>query len=639
MRSGGFGGGYSSSGRWGGSVGGKIQRERSSFKHLGYLTKLFPYIAKYKWILIICIAAILCHRGLMAYMPQFMRVAMNSLADPSIPSEVYKQAIGLIVTTIVSIIVYVPARRALRRISISVTYDLRQRFFSHVQFQGPSFFNKFGTGDLMSRAVNDINMVRMAVSFGWVNLMVFVFTVITSLSFMVWMSPKLTLAVLIPLPFVGLLGFFMARGIYPYYRERQEALADVTAFTQENLNGIRTIQAMAQEDHEIGRFRESSSLYIKKFYRAVRYQTFMGTYINAATMISPMIILVYGGHLVMEGEIGIGDFTAFSAYLTMLVGQVASIGGSLSMFVAAAAGTARIFEVLDSEPEVVDTAASDAIPDDITGELVFQGLTYRYPDAALDTLTDIKITLKAGKTVALLGRIGSGKSTVLKAAVRMVDTPTGKVFLDGHDICDYAIKDLRRAISLVPQHAFLFSATVKENITYDNPKRDDAEVMRAVQAAGLEEALSDLLNGVDTMVGERGVTMSGGQKQRATLARGLIRDSQILLLDDCFSSVDTRTEEIIIDGLNRLREGKSTLLISHRVSTARHADYIYVLDNGKIIEEGSHNDLLQLEGYYANLEKVQSNQEQSSQERKALLAHLNPDSDIQSATVEEVAAS
>ena len=636
MRSGGFGG-YSS-GRWGGNVGGKIQRERSSFKHLGHLTKLFPIIGKYKWILIICILAILGHRGLMAYMPQFMRVAMNSLADPNIPSEVYKQAIGLIVTTIVSIIIYVPARRALRRISVSVTYDLRQRIFGHVQYQGPSFFNKFGTGDLMSRAVNDINMVRMAVSFGWVNLMVFVFTVFTSLGFMLWMSPKLTAAVVIPLPFVGLLGYVMARGIYPYYRERQEALADVTSFTQENLNGIRTIQAMAQEENEIERFNESSTQYIKKFYRAVRYQTFMNTYIGAATMISPMIILVYGGILVMEGEIGIGDFTAFSAYLTMLVGQVSSIGMSLSMFVAAAAGTERIFEVLDTEPEVKDTKTGE-VPVNVEGRVEFKNLTYRYPDAALDTLSNVSITLEAGKTVALLGRIGSGKSTVLKAAVRMVDTPEGQVFLDGHDIRDYPIKQLRQMVNLVPQHAFLFSATVKENITYDNPKRDEDEVMGAASAAGLEEALRDLQFGLDTLVGERGVTLSGGQKQRATLARGLIRESQVLLLDDCFSSVDTRTEEIIIDGLNKMRSGKSTLLISHRVSTARHADYIYVLDQGKVIEEGSHEDLLNKDGYYANLEKVQSNQEQSTQERKQLLEQLNPNTETNHAEIEQAAAS
>ncbi len=620
MRSGGFSG---SSGRWGGTVGGRITRERSSFKHLGHLTKLFPYVAKYKWILIVCIGAILCHRGLMAYMPQFMKVALNDLADPTVVAETWKQAVGMIITTIATIIVYVPARRALRRLSISVTYDLRQRFFSHVQYQGPSFFNKFGTGDLMSRAVNDINMVRMAVSFGWVNLMVFVFTVFASVTFMLSMSPKLTLAVIIPLPFVGLVGFFMARGVYPYYRERQEALADVTAFTQENLNGIRTIQAMAQESNEIMRFRESSTMYIKKFYRATRYQTFMNTYIGALTMISPMIILVYGGILVMNGEIGIGDFTAFSAYLTMLVGQVSSIGFSLAMFVAAAAGTSRIFEILENEPEVSDEASA-VVPQNIKGRLEFKGLTYRYPDTGMDALSDINITLEDGKTVALLGRIGSGKSTVLKTAVRMVDTPRGQVFLDGRDICDYGVKRLREVISLVPQHAFLFSATVKENITYDQPKRDDADVMRAARSAGLEEALSDLHDGIDTVVGERGITLSGGQKQRATLARGLIRESQILLLDDCFSSVDTRTEEIIIDGLQRMRKGKSTILISHRVSTARHADYIYVLDNGSIVEAGTHEDLLKLDGYYANLEKVQSNQEQTAQEKQKLLERLNP---------------
>lgn len=633
MRSGGFGGGGGySSGRWGGGVSSRINRERSSYKHLGHLAKLFPYILKYKWILIICIAAILCHRGLMAYMPQFMKVAFNDLANPNVEPETYKQAIGLLVTTIVSIIVYVPARRALRRLSISITYDLRQRFFSHVQYQGPSFFNKFGTGDLMSRAVNDINMVRMAVSFGWVNLMVFVFTVIASISFMLSMSPKLTLAVVIPLPLVGLVGFLMARGVYPYYRERQEALADVTSFTQENLNGIRTIQAMAQEENEIERFKDSSTSYIKKFYRATRYQTFMNTYISALTMIAPMIILVYGGMLVMDGEIGIGDFTAFSAYLTMLVGQVSSIGFSLAMFVAAAAGTARIFEVLESDPEVTDDAET-AVPQNIEGSLEFRELTYRYPETTIDTLSAVNIKLEAGKTVALLGRIGSGKSTVLKAAVRMIDTPRNHVFLDGHDICDYSVKQLRETITLVPQHAFLFSASVKENITYDNPKRDESEVMHAANSAGLEEALQDLAQGLDTVVGERGITLSGGQKQRATLARGLIRESEILLLDDCFSSVDTRTEELIIDGLQTMRAGKSTILISHRVSTARHADYIYVLDAGSIIEAGTHDELLDKDGYYANLEKVQSNQEQTAQEKEKLLEQLNPTSDSNDAQV------
>ena len=601
-----------------------VVRERSSVKHLAHLRRLYPYVRRYGTVLALAIAGLLLTRLAFNIIPQLMRIAIDSLADAGIPPNYALPALGILAIVVVQSGVYIVTRRALRRVSIAVTYDLRKRLFNHVQYQGPTFFNRFDTGDLMSRAVNDVRMVRMAVSFGWVQIATVVFSLVSSLSFMIVMSPSLTLWVVLPLPFVALTGFVMARGMYPYFRERQESLATVTSFTQENLNGIRTIQAMAQEDHEIERFRRASTVYAQKFYRAVRYQQFMDVAMATLTTIAPLIILFHGGALVLAGELTIGTWTAFSTYLMMLTGAVTQIGWALSMFVGAAAGTERIFDVLDYEPEVVDDASQDLAQ--VAGHLEFRNFTYRHPGAARPTIDRVDIDVQAGETVALLGRVGAGKSTILKAAVRLLSTPPGTVFLDGRDICDVPVRRLRELVTMVPQDPFLFSATLRENLTYDEPGREDDAIWAAVDAAGLAGTVrEDLADGLATVVGERGITLSGGQKQRATLARGLIRDAPVLLLDDCFSSVDTETEENILRGLQRLRGGKSTLLISHRVSTARHADRIYVIDNGHVLESGSHQELLARNGYYAELEAVQSNQEQDRSRKSALLRNLQVD--------------
>ena len=599
-----------------------VVRERSSIKHLRHLVRLMDYVRRYAWVLGFAIGGLLLTRLAFNFVPQLMRTAIDSLANPEIPPNYLMPAMGILVIAIVQAIVYIFSRRALRRISIAVTYDLRKRLFNGIQYQGPTFFNRFSTGDLMSRAVNDVRMVRMAVSFGWVQIASVVLGLCTSLFFMIYMSPALTAWVVLPLPFVALTGFFMARGMYPYFIERQEALANVTSFTQENLNGIRTIQAMAQEDNEIERFRKASTVYAQKFYRATRYQQFMDVAMGSLTTIAPLIILFYGGSLVLGGEMTIGTWSAFSTYLMMLTHAVTQIGWALSMFVGAAAGTQRIYEILDYEPEVRDEPRHQ-LADDGDGTLEFRNFTYQHPGAPRPTISGIDIRAEAGETIALLGRVGSGKSTILKAAVRLLDTPKGSVFLDGRDICELPLRRLREVVTIVPQDPFLFSTTLRENLTYDDPERGDEAIWDAVEAAGLKRTVEeDLADRLDTIVGERGITLSGGQKQRATLARGLIRNATVLLLDDCFSSVDTETEENILSGLQRLRGNKTTVLISHRVSTARHADRIYVIDNGRVRESGSHQQLLAMNGYYAELEAVQSNQERDRSRKSALLHDL-----------------
>ncbi|MBJ40391.1 MAG: hypothetical protein CMD83_18375 [Gammaproteobacteria bacterium] len=597
------------------------RHERSSFKHLGHLKHLGTYFGRYGRVLAIAVTGLLITRMLDAIVPLFMKTAIDSLAIETTEPNVMWPALGIIAIVAIRFGIFVVSRRVMRRVSISVAYDLRKRIFNHVQYQGPGFFAKFGTGDLMSRAINDINMVRMVVSFGAVNIILFVFTIATALYFMIDLSPKLTLWVVLPLPLVAIVGFVMARNMFPYYRDQQEAMAAVTAFTQENLNGIRTIQAMAQEDSEIKRFNKVSTHYAKMVYRTTRYNAWVGLMMPLLTTASPVIIIFYGGSLVLSGEITLGTFMAFFSYMMMVVMPVRMIGMSLAMFMSAAAGTERIFEVLLHETEIEDTPA-DNLPRQIGGHLEFRGLTFTHAGVHSPTLEDVRIDVPAGETIALLGRVGSGKSTVLKAAVRLVDTPRGTVFIDGHDICDYPVRELRRIATLVPQDPFLFSTTLRENLTYDEPGREEALLWDAADAAGLSDAIADFHDGLETMVGERGQTLSGGQKQRATLARGLVRDAPILLLDDCFSSVDTETEERILSGLARLRNGRTTVLISHRVSTARHANRIFIIDDGRISEHGTHDELMALGGYYADLAAIQSDQDADRERKARLLSNL-----------------
>ena len=597
------------------------RRERSSFKHLGHLRNLIPYLKRYRWWFALAIVGLVVHRIGLAFVPDFTGTVIDSLADPDKPPNYFWPAMGIFAVIVVQFIIFVPVRRLLRRIAISVTYDLRKRLFNNIQYQGPAFFNKYNTGDLMSRAVNDVSQVRMFMSFGQLQITTFLITLAIVPPLMFRYSTGLALATLLPLPFVVITGFIITRKIYPYFMERQEAMAEVTSFTQENLTGIRTIQAMAQESQEIKRFRQTASHYTKKAYRASRFLAYMHLTMTTLTAISPLIVLSYGSYLVLQGHIDVGTLPRFLGWLLLLAGSVAHIGWALSLFFSAAAGSERIFQIISHQPEVQDKASLTTTVD-IKPSIEINGLSYTYPEATEPAIKDIHVSIKAGHTVAFLGRMASGKSTILKAVVRLVDTPRNTVFVGGQDICDFPIQQLRQEIALVPQYAFLFSASVKENVSYDDVSREDEVVWDATEAASMEETVADLAEGLRTVVGERGVTLSGGQKQRSTLARGLIRDSKVLLLDDVFSSVDTETEERIIRGLNRLRKDKTTILISHRVSTARHADYIYVFDDGKVIESGTHGELVARGGHYADLEAVQSNQDRDQSRRARLIRKL-----------------
>ena len=599
------------------------ERPKASFQHLMQLKRLKPYVHRYLFWLTVALIGQLITRVFDAIVPLFIKVAVDSLVEPVEPNLMWP-ALGIVGIVLLRFGIFVWSRRIFRRIGISIGYDLRKRLFHHILKHGSNFFYRFNTGDLMSRATGDIGMVRMVVSFGFINVITTIFTFVIGLAFMFTLAPSLALLALLPLPFIGVTAVKMSKRLFPMVRDNREAMADVTSFVQENFNGIRTIQALGQESGEKERFREISDRYASLVFRASKYRALMNLVMPFISAASPFIILGYGGYLVLSDEITLGTFTAFFAYMTMVVGPISSIGGWLQMFTSAAAGTQRLYDVLDTAPEVQDVPSADE-PQIAKGNILFRDFSHHFPDSTSPALNDINLEIQSGETIAFIGRIGSGKSTLLRSLVRFTEPAHGTLLIDGRDIHDYPLKNLREQIALIPQDPFLFSALINENITYDQPARSDEPIWSASEAAQIAQSIRDFPKQMKTVVGERGVTLSGGQQQRTTLARGLIRNATVLAMDDCFSSVDTETEELILAGLKRARVNKTTLIVSHRVSTARHADRIFVLDNGHIIENGTHEELISADGFYADLEVVQSNQDKDRRRRDRLLRDLEYD--------------
>ena len=420
-------------------------------------------------------------------------------------------------------------------------------------------------------------------------------------------SIELTLAVMLPMPVIAFVAFRFAKKIYAQSYLVQEGFASVSTFVQENLNGIRTIQSMAQEDREIEKFRRVNGDFVDKNINLFITNSFLSALMPILAASGTLIIIGYGSHLLNQGEITIGTFAAFFSYLGLLLWPVREAGNLVTQWQRGASGTARLFEILDYEPEIEDSPTQE-FPD-LSGKISVENLSYEYEGKGKRAINNLSFEVQPGETIAILGRVGSGKSTLLRLFVRLLDPTHGQIYLDGHPINGFPLASLREKVCLVLQDPFLFADSLGDNIAYDNPNRDPSEILEITKAAALDDTVEGFPEGLDTVLGERGVTLSGGQKQRTALARGLIRQSPILILDDCFSAVDTETEERILKGLKQIRNTSTTLLVSHRVSTARHADRIMVLEHGEIKEIGTHQELLTLGGFYASLELAQRDTE------------------------------
>jgi len=457
---------------------------------------------------------------------------------------------------------------------------------------------------MMTRSIADISLLQRLISLGSSRAIILVYASIVGFGVMLYYSPALTLLLLPPLPIVYYYAKHASRQMGVASKDMQDRLSDLGAHVQENLSGIRTIQAMAQENNEIARFARTSQAYADAFYRQARINSLMMAWMPSLAALCAIAILGFGGYLVLNGDMTAGALVAFIMYLNMVVQPFRVAGFMVNLFQRAAVASDRLFEVLRMEPEIADRPRPQA-PTLIRGAVELRNLSFRYGRNLPPVLKDIDLSIRQGESIAIMGRVGAGKTTLLKQLVRLLDAPPGAVLIDGHDIRDYPLAQLRSQVALVPQDTFLFSQTLRDNLSYDAPGRDIDAIWAAARAAGLQETIESFPNGMETVVGERGVTLSGGQAQRATLARGLIRDAPVLLLDDCFSSVDTATEERILNGLRALRRGKTTILVAHRVSTARHCDRIVVLDAGGVAESGTHRELLERGGLYLELERIQ----------------------------------
>ena len=496
-------------------------------------------------------------------------------------------------------------RRIIIGASRDIEFDLRNDFFARLQLFEPAYFHRNRTGDLMSRATNDLNAVRMMIGPAVMYLSNTVLTFVTVIVLMLSLNRRLTLLSLIPLPILSVAVYFFGAVIHRRFDRIQDQLSTISAVTQEALAGVRVVRAYRQEGFEIERFRAANEEYLQRNRKLIRVEGAFFPIMGLLMGIGALLVLWLGSRDVIEGRMTIGELVAFNSYLMMLAWPMIAFGWVTNLLQRGTASWKRMLDVLTAEPAITDAGASAHVTsrDEILGDIEFRDLTFAYGDRVV--LRRISARLPAGSTTAIVGATGSGKSTLLNLLPRLNDPPSGTVFIDGIDIRDMPLAVLRTSIGFVAQEPFLFSASIAENIGFGVPAASREQIEQAAHVSRLDKDLADFPKGYDTVVGERGITLSGGQKQRTAIARAVITDPKILILDDALSAVDTYTEEEILSRLAGVMRSRTTIIVSHRVSTVRNADQILVLDDGAIAERGTHDQLVARNGIYAELYRKQ----------------------------------
>ncbi len=485
--------------------------------------------------------------------------------------------------------------------SRAIERQLRDDMFAHLEQMSVEYYNAHKTGDLMTRFTSDLNMIRMAI--GPAVICVFdasVMTIMVIAQMIFYVNLRLTLLTLVPMLVICLGEIYYGKIMKPKYLARQEAVSRLTDYVQESFSGVRVIKAFVRERAQRYGFLYANRRAMDKNLTVARLQAIVMPLLDVVIGLSSLITLIYGGWLAITGEITLGRFVAFNQYINMLVWPMLACGDAINMFSQGSASIRRVQEIFEEEPEIADRP--DVIPTPhLTGNVTLSHLSFTHKGHEQPSLKDISLDIPTGTTLALIGRTGNGKSTLVNLLLHLYETPPGMIFLDGRDINTIPLKDLRENIAYVPQDNFLFSDTIRANIAFGSKNGDMQAVMAAAKAACIHDSILTFPEGYDTVVGERGVTLSGGQKQRCSIARALMKDAPILILDDALSAVDTDTEEQILHNLADLRRGKTTILIAHRLSTIQNADVIMVLEDSEAVEIGNHETLMAKNGIYRSM--------------------------------------